>query len=171
MLNTVEPNHSGSLQAARPITSALITWGLVRVPLILLLVYLFRGAISTLPIFDGAAITLRVIDIVSLPVSRIIVCLAVAGGLGVLVAIALRLKPKPGYILLVGGTAVVSLALFSMTGTPLRHAILPIFLAATNFLPEALLQRRTDNRIMALAVGVTEALILRRHLTWLGGLA
>lgn len=171
MLNVIKPSQSQTLQASRPVISALIVWGLIRAPLILLLVYLFRGSISTLPVFDGAAIVLRVIDIVSLPVSRILVCLGVAGALGVTVAIALRLRPMPGYFLMVGGTAVVSVALFGLTGTPLRHALIPIVLAATNFLPEALLQRRTDNRIMAIAAGVTEALILRRHLTWLAGLA
>lgn len=159
-------------QATGPVTAALITWGLVRVPLVLLIFYLFRETISTLPIFDdGVAITLRVIDLFSVPVSRILLCLALAGILGILIIISQRLQTKHGYGLLVGATALLTFTLFALTGTSLKHAIIPVLLAATNFLPEALLQRRTGTRTMVVAVGLTEALILRRHLSWLAGLA
>lgn len=171
MQQSLEPHQNQELTATRPVATALIVWGLVRVPLILLMLYLFRGTVSTLPVFDGTTIILRVIDIVSLPLSRVILCLGIAAGLGVLVAISLRLRPMPGYVLLLGGTTVGAIVLFSLTGTPLRHALIPILLAAANFLPDSVLERRTDNRTMAIAVGVTEALILRRHLAWLAGLA
>lgn len=171
MQQMTEPHQTQQTPAPGKIETALITWGLIRVPLILLLLYLFRGSVSTLPVFDGAAITLRVIDIVSLPVSRTLLCLGLAGAIGVLVAVSLRLRPMPGYILLLAGTSILTLALFSATGTPLRHALIPILLAAANFLPDALFQRRIGNRTMAIAVGITEGLMIRRHLAWLAGLA
>lgn len=166
-----ERDQSLAGELSQPIRSALFVWGLVRVPLIFLILYVFRDNIAALPLFDGVAIILRVIDILSLPLSRIILCLAIAGVLGLVIWSSLRLQPMRGYILLVSGTAIVVFFLFGMTGTPLKYALIPILLAAANFLPEALLARRADNRLMAIGVGITEALILRRHLNWLAELS
>lgn len=166
------PDQSQVSQATPPATAALITWGLVRVPLLLLVLYLFRETISTLPVFDDSvAITLRIIDLLSVPVSRILLCLMLAGILGILIVISLRLQPMHGYGLLVASTALVVLTAFTLTGTSLKYAFIPVLLAATNFLPEAVLQHRTGNRTMMMAAGLTEALVLRRHLAWLAGLA
>lgn len=150
---------------------ALLIWGLVRVPLILLLAFLFRGVITAAPVFDGVGVTLRVIDLLSLPVSRTLLFILLAAVFGLLVVASRRLDPIRGYVLLLTATAVMTVVLFSLTGTPLRHALIPIFLAATNFLPDSILDRRTSSRGMAVAVGITEALIIRRHVSWLAELA
>lgn len=166
------PDQNQVSQATQPVTAALITWGLVRVPLLLLVLYLFRETISTLPVFDDSiAVTLRIIDLLSVPVSRLLLCLMLAGILGILIVISQRLRPTHGYWLLVASTAFIVLAVFAFTGTSFKYAFIPVLLAAANFLPEAIVQNRTGNRTMTMAAGLTEALVLRRHLAWLAGLA
>lgn len=162
----VAPPLRGGMSA-----KALLVWGLVRVPLILMLLFLFRSAISALPVFDGDTITLRIIDLLSLPVSRSLLFTALVALLGVLVVISLRLRTMQGYALLVGTTLVATLVLFVSTQTPLRHALIPVLLAATNFLPALLLQRHLNSTVMTVGVGATEGLAIRRHVAWLAELA
>lgn len=150
---------------------ALLIWGLFRIPALLVLLFLFREPISALPVFDGVGIIVRVIDLISLTASRTLLFLILAVVLGLLVLVSLRLRPVSGYVLLLGATVAITVILFSLTGTPLRHALIPILIAATNFLPEAFLRRRTNNLGMAIAVGASEGLIVRRHVSWLGELA
>lgn len=150
---------------------ALLAWGLLRVPLFLILLYLFRGPISALPIFDGDTITVRIIDLLSLPVSRGLLFIALIGLFSVLVVISLRLRSMMGYALLVGATLVAALVLFFSTQTPLRHAVIPVLLAVTNFLPAVLLQRYLSNTVIAVGVGATEGLAIRRYIAWLAELA
>ncbi len=150
---------------------ALLAWGLLRVPLFLILLYVFKGAISALPIFDGDTITVRIIDLLSLPVSRGLLFIALIGLFSVLVVISLCLRSMMGYALLVGATLVAVLVLFFSTQTPLRNAAIPVLLAATNFLPAVLLQRYLSKRVMAVGVGVTEGLAIRRYIAWLAELA
>ena len=150
---------------------ALLIWGLFRVPALLILLFALREPISALPVFDGVAVTLRVIDLISLTVSRTLLFLLLSVIFGLLVLVSLRLRPVAGYGLLIGAAIIGTVILFSLTGTPLRHALIPIVIAATNFLPETFVRRHTTNLRMAVAAGVTEALIVRRHLSWLGDLA
>lgn len=166
-----QPDHSRAGISTGGSGRLLLAWGLLRIPLILVLVLAFRETISALPIFDGATIIVRIIDLLSLPVSRAILFLILVGLIGLLVPVAARMKPVVGYWLLLGAVIVVSLVLFGMTGTPLRYVLMPILLAATNFLPDSVLERRTDNRFMSVAIGFTELFIIRRHVAWLAGLA
>jgi len=160
-------HHRGSL-AGR---NVLLVWGLVRVPLILVLLFLFREPISALPIFDGDTITVRIIDLLSLPVSRGLLFIALLAAFGGLVFISLRMRSINAYAFLVGVTLAATLMLFWATQTPLRHAIIPVIFAATNFLPAALLQRHLGSPVMAVGVGAAEALTVRRYAEWLAGLA
>lgn len=166
-----QSDHSIVASSADGSGRPLLAWGLLRLPLLLVLVLVFRETIAALPVFDGVAITVRIIDLLSLPVSRTLLFLVLAGLIGLLAFLSVRLKPMLGYWLQLGTVTVASLILFGMTGTPLRHALIPILLAATNFLPDSVLERRTDNRFMALAIGFTEVFIIRRHIAWLAGLA
>lgn len=150
---------------------SLLLWGLLRVPAILIVLYLSRQALAALPVFDGVAITVRVIDIFSVPVARGLVLLALFVFIGALVVVSGRLKDWPRYALIMGGTALVTGILFVWSGTPLRHGAIPVFLAAVNFLPEQFIRRWATNRNMALAVGITEALQVRSHVLWLFRLA
>lgn len=148
-----------------------MVWGLIRIPLVLVILFLCKDAITALPVFDGDAITLRVIDLLSLPVSRILLFLALGCMFGAVALASMRLAPMQGYAALMAATVVITVALFALTATPLRHALIPVILAATNFLPTQILEQRTSNRFMALAVGLTEGLIIRRHISWLANLA
>ncbi len=149
----------------------LLAWGLVRLPLVLIFLFMFREPISSLPIFDGDTITVRIIDLLSLPVSRGLLFIALVAVFSILVVISLRLRSMQGYVLLVGATLLTTLVLFFSTQTPLRHALIPVLLAATNFLPAVLLQRHLNNTVMAVGIGVTEGLAIRRHFAWLAELS
>ncbi|MEQ9507123.1 MAG: hypothetical protein RLO80_12735 [Hyphomonas sp.] len=107
----------------------------------------------------------------SLTVSRSFLFAALVLFFGLLVFVSLRVHLVPGYVFLVGATAFLAAILFRLTDTTLSHAIIPIVIGATNFLPDETLRRRTNWLGMSLAVGATEGLIVRRHLTWLGELA
>ncbi|WP_146740270.1 YncE family protein [Hyphomonas sp. GM-8P] len=150
---------------------ALFWWGVLRVPAIILVLYFLRQLVAALPVFDGASVTLRVIDIFSVPVSRAILLVGLIAVLAALVAGTSRLKPYTGYGLLMGAVLIVEVLLFEWSGTPLKFAAIPLLLAATNFLPEQVTRHWVTHRNMALAVGVTEGLQVRQHLQWLGRLA
>ena len=137
--------QSARLGRTSPGAKAFLAWGVLRVPVILLILYLFRGPISELSVFDGDAITLRIIDLLSLPISRILLFLAFAGVLAGIAIVSARLRPLHGYLLLTGATLVLTLWLFWSTATPLRHALIPLILAAANFLPAAVFTRYLDN--------------------------
>lgn len=166
-----ETEQSARLGRTSPGAKAFLAWGVLRVPVILLILYLFRGPISELSVFDGDAITLRIIDLLSLPISRILLFLAFAGVLAGIAIVSARLRPLHGYLLLTGATLVLTLWLFWSTATPLRHAIIPLILAAANFLPAAVFTRYLDNNVMTAGVGVTEVMAIRRHVSWLAELA
>lgn len=150
---------------------ALLAWGILRAPLILVILFLSRETISTLQVFDGEALTVRIIDLMSLPASRGMLFLLFAAMFGGLVIILRRWFPAREYLILLGAVALTTVILFEITQTPLRHAAIPVILAATNFLPAAFLQRHLNGRILAVGVGFTEALAIRRHISWLAGLA
>lgn len=150
---------------------ALLVWGLVRLPLIVVLLYGFRATVSALHIFDGAELVVRVIDLLSVPVSRAILFFAVALVLGGLFILATRLRPVPRYGVQLSATIVVAVLVFALTETSLKYVVIPVLLAATNLLPDEMLQRWATNTRMAIAIGITEVLTIRRHVIWLAELS
>lgn len=149
----------------------LLGWGLFRLPVLLLALYFMRDWIVSSEFFDGEALTPLAIDVLSLPYSRAIVTVVLALFLGLFIWLTLRLRPLLAYLVGFGGTAIFIAVLFEVTGSPLRLAAIPILLAATNFLPRRWLAQAVPDKVVAVAIGFSEILTVRRHVAWLVKLA
>jgi DNA-binding beta-propeller fold protein YncE len=143
-------------------------WTLLRVPVLLVLVYLFKGLILSI---DPAGITLFVIGIASTPFAHASIFLVGAAALAIAFLAARRLGPIYGYIASVIFTAILVLVAFYLLGTQRRMAILVVALVATNLMPDKVFDRlfatrRSRDGFMMFGVGVAELLVFRRYLAW-----
>src|SRR6476659_6269931 len=99
-----------------------VLWALIRVPALVLLVYLLRFPILTAieKQFDIFYVTLTVVDVVSTPATRLIAAVALVAVLLLLMVLARNLPARVRYpIVLVAAGIVIALA-FSAAGTTVR---------------------------------------------------
>jgi len=153
-----------------------LAWAVARLPMIVALVYLFRARVLDVieRQFDILTITQFVIDLLSVPVTRMIVG---AGFFAVLVAAAActaRLRPVLAYVttLLVACCALAALAL--TTATSWRRGLIVALILALNAAPAGLVERvrrhpRTWNILMLTGIGVAELLFAREYWNWISG--
>jgi hypothetical protein len=154
-----------------------LVWAVARLPTIVALVYLFRAPVLDLieRQFDILIITQFVIDLLSVPVTRIIVG---TGFFAVLLAVAAgtrRLRPVLAYVttLLVACCALAALLL--TTATSLRRGLIVALILSLNSAPVALFERvrrrlpRTWNMMMLTGIGVAELFFAREYWDWISG--
>jgi hypothetical protein len=144
--------------------------------MIVALVYLFRASILDVieRQFDILTITQFVIDLLSVPVTRIIVG---TGFFVVLLAVAAgtrRFRPGLAYVtmLLVACCALAALVL--TTATSPRRGLTVALILAFNLAPAGLFERvrgrpRTWNMLMLAGIGVAELLFAREYWHWIRG--
>jgi len=157
-------------------SAVVLVWAVARLPMLVVLVYLFRARVLDVieRQFDILTITRFVIDLLSVPVTRIIVG---TGFFAVLLAVAAgtrRLRPMLVYAttLLVACCALAALAL--TTATSLQRGLIVALILALNLAPAALFERvrgrpRTWNILMLTGVGVAELLFAREYWHWIRG--
>jgi hypothetical protein len=144
--------------------------------MIVALVYLFRARVLDVieRQFDILTITQFVIDLLSVPVTRIIVG---TGLFTVLLAVAAgtrRLRPVPADVttLLVACCALAALVL--TTATSLRRGSIVALILALNLAPAGLFEQvrgrpRTWNMLMLTGIGVAELFFAREYWDWISG--
>jgi DNA-binding beta-propeller fold protein YncE len=143
-------------------------WVLLRVPVLLVLVFLFKGLILSI---DPAGITLFVIGLASTPFAHALVFLVGAAVLAIAFLAARRFGTIYGYLAAVILAVVLSLVAFHLVGTQRRMAVLVVALVATNLMPDAFFDRvfatrRLRDGFMTVGVGVAELFFFRRYLAW-----
>jgi hypothetical protein len=166
-MTTLSPTAAPSGRAG------VVIWALVRVPALVLLVYLLRFPILTAieKQFDIFYVTLTVVDVVSTPVTRLIAAVALVAVLLLLMVLARNLPERARYpIVLVAAGIVIALA-FSAAGTTVRRALVVVTILATNLAPEHLVRRlklfpRAWNTLMLVGVGVVELFLWREYWRW-----
>ena len=153
-----------------------LVWAVARLPMIVALVYLFRAQVLDMieRQFDILIITRFVIDLLSVPVSRLIVG---TGFFALLLAVAAgttRLRPVLAYVttLLVACCALAALVL--TTATSLRRALIVALILSLNSAPTGLFERvrrfpRTWNALMLTGIGVAELFFAREYWDWMRG--
>jgi DNA-binding beta-propeller fold protein YncE len=167
---------NGPRTANKPRSSVALVWAVARLPMIVALVYLFRARVLDVieRQFDILTITQFVIDLLSVPVTRIIVgigffavLLAAAAGTG-------RLRPVLAYVttLLVACCALAGLVM--TTATSLRRGLIIVLILALNLAPAGLFERvrgrpRTWNLMMLTGIGVVELFFAREYWDWIRG--
>jgi hypothetical protein len=144
--------------------------------MIVALVYLFRAQVLDMieRQFDILTITRFVIDLLSVPVTRIIVG---TGFFAVLFAVAAgtrRLRPVLAYVttLLVACCALAALVL--TTATSWRRGFIVALIFALNAAPSGLFERvrrlpRAWNMMMLTGIGVAELFFAREYWNWVSG--
>jgi DNA-binding beta-propeller fold protein YncE len=150
---------------------ALLAWLVLRLPLVLILIFVFRGALfdAIERTFDIGWTTELVIDVASTPVARVLLAAAGALAFWLIARAGARLQGGIGsYLASLAGACVAALAVLLATGSN------PIWLApialplATNWAPLVLFPRLgvkpkvLDALILALP-GVGEGLFARRY--------
>jgi hypothetical protein len=160
---------------ARPSLGVLV-WAVARLPMVVALVYAFRAPVLNLieRQFDILTVTRFVIDLLSVPVTRII---AGTGFFAVLLAAAActgRLRPALAYVttLLVAWCALAALVL--TTATSWRRGLIVALILALNLAPAGLFERlrrrpRTWNMVMLSGIGVAELFFAREYWNWISG--
>jgi hypothetical protein len=153
---------------------ATLVWLFVRLPMIALLLYWLRQPILDVieRQFDIFHITRFVIDLLSTPVTRLVVGVALLGALLLVATFASRLRPVQAYaILLVTAGALIAL-LFELTATSLRRGLVAASILAVNLAPSQLLGplkrfERVWDAFMVAGVGVAELFLFREYSWWL----
>jgi DNA-binding beta-propeller fold protein YncE len=153
-----------------------LVWAVARLPMIVALVYLFRARVldAIERQFDILSITRFVIDLLSVPLTRIIVG---TGLFAVLLAVAAgtaRLRPVLAYAttLLVACCALAVLLL--TTATSVRRCLIVALILSLNLAPAGLFERvrgrpRTWNVLMLTGIGVAELFFAREYWDWIRG--
>jgi hypothetical protein len=145
-----------------------LVWAILRVPLLLGLLFLFRNSILAI---DPERITLFVIELASTPAAHVLAFLAFFALFGIVCFAARRLGVSYGYVAAVVAIAAITMILFHLLGTQRRLMILVVVVAATNLMPDALYERllvsrRLRDGFMNVAVGFSEFFFFRRYLVW-----
>src|SRR4030095_5086413 len=144
--------------------------------MIVVLVYLFRARVLDLieRQFDILTITQFVIDLLSVPVTRIMGGTAFFAVLLAAAASTRSLRPVLSYVttLLVACCALAVVVL--TTATSLRRSLIVVVILALNLAPAQLFQRmrrrpRTWNMLMLTGIGVAELLFAREYWDWIRG--
>lgn len=152
----------------------LLAWAVVRVPLLLGLVFLVRypllDAIERR--WDIAGITEFAIDRLSTPLARALCLMAIALPLVALTHATRRLAVAKRNLIVLGVGATFLVAVFTLTGTPRRHALFALLALVGSFTQRAGGERAglvssAASAFFTLGAGVVEALSLRPYLGWL----
>src|SRR5678810_930547 len=100
MVNNPAIGLNGTRTADKRPSSAALVWAVVRLPMIVALVYLFRAPVLNLieRHFDILTITQFVIDLLSVPVTRIMVGIAFFAVLLAVAASTRSLRPVLSYV-------------------------------------------------------------------------
>jgi len=167
---------NGPRAANKRHSRVVLIWAVARLPMIVALVYLFRARILDLieRQFDILTITRFVIDLLSVPVTRIIVGTSFFAVLLAVAAGTRRLRPVLAYVttLLVACCALVALAL--TTATSLQRGLIVVVILALNLAPARLFERvrgrpRTWTMLMLTGIGVAELFFAREYWHWIRG--
>lgn len=154
----------------------MLTWGLVRLPVLLVVLYLFRYEAAVFgeyaALFNISVLTVIAIDLVSTPAARVLCFISLAIVLLLWLPFAARLSPRIAYLSCLAVAAAIILPLFHETGTQLWFSALPILVLATNLAPGSWFDRlmphqRWWNAFMAAGVGVAELFFFNRYIQWL----
>ncbi len=167
---------NGGRTAHEHLSPVVLVWALARLPMIVALVYLFRAPVLDLieRQFDILTITQFVIDLLSVPVTRIIVG---AGFFAVLLAVAAatrRLRPGLAYVVTLLVACCALAAMLLTTATSLRRCLVVALILSLNSAPAALFERmrrlpRAWNLMMLAGIGVAELFFAREYWEWLRG--
>jgi hypothetical protein len=159
---------------------AYAVWGLVRLPVLLIAIALFREPIFVFlanfyVLIDPAKVTMRVIDLIGTPLARAALFFASAAAVMLICWAARRIFGARAFLPSLAGILVLTMAMLVWSATSFKFAPPLMLLAATNLLPDRLFARfagtpASRDRFMAFAVGIAEVLMLRRYLEWVGGL-
>ena len=162
-----------------------IGWGILRLPVLLVLVFLFRHQIFTTieELFDIVWITLFAISIISTPVSRLLFTVAVVAVFLGIAQSTRTLKPIIAYPVSLTAAAVFTVCVFIWMGSFRAFpdedllgahwpAIFVFVILAANWAPPMLLANNTNalrivNRIVAIAPGFGEIFFTSCYINWL----
>jgi hypothetical protein len=149
-------------------------WGIIRLPLILFLVILARRPIATalLNVFGDGRVTLFVINLVSIPASRVLCFVAITAILLATAAVLRRASSAVARstVFIVGAIVITTVLLASSRS--LIFVLPPLLLLATNLIPDQAIRGATpDSRgrslLMIVAVGLAELFFFWRYIDWL----
>jgi DNA-binding beta-propeller fold protein YncE len=157
--------------------TALFLWGILRLPVLVVVLYLLRNVIISIieSTVNYVGITEYAIALMSTPVARVVVFLGLVLALLVLWALTRRfLKPVIGYLVTMVAAGIILLAVFHLTRTSKLLSLPILLILATNLLPDPIINRvkgsRGWNWFMALGLGIAEVFFLGRYIEWLGSL-
>jgi DNA-binding beta-propeller fold protein YncE len=167
---------NGARAANEHHSRVVLVWAVARLPMIVALVYLLRARVLDVieRQFDILTITRFVIDLLSVPVTRIIVGTSSFAVLLAVAASTRRLRPVLAYVatLLVACCALAALSL--TTATSLQRGLIVALILTFNLAPPELFERvrgrrRTWNMLMLTGIGVAELFFAREYWNWLRG--
>jgi hypothetical protein len=168
-------SNRGPSAKERP-SSLVLLWAVVRLPMIVALVYLFRARILDLieRQFDILTITRFVIDLLSVPVTRIIVGTSFFAVLLAVAAGTRRLRPVLAYVATLLIACGMLAALLLTTATSLRRGLIVALILSLNLAPAAVFERvrrlpRIWNMLMLTGIGIAELLFAREYWDWMRG--
>jgi putative flippase GtrA/DNA-binding beta-propeller fold protein YncE len=160
-----------------PRSRPLLAWSLLRLPLVLLLVYVFREPLFALieKRFDIVHVTHFIIDVASTPLARSLCLMAVATLLALALVAARRPLGSRAWLFGLGAGLVTIVGLFRLTQSSALRMLPALALLSTNIAEDAILGRlfatgRSLHRFFVWGVGA-ELLFLGRFVRWLGTLA
>lgn len=163
MLATLRPHSVGSV--------AILAWGWLRIPLVVLVAYWEREPILGLieQHFGIERVTHFAIAVLSTPLTRASATLLVVALLWYAWKhSSARLPVMSAYATTLGAGSVLIVALFVLTGTNLAKALPPILCLTLNLFPLAPGPLSGAwRRLMLWGVGIAEAMFFRRYMAWL----
>ncbi|SFN07986.1 YncE family protein [Variovorax sp. OV329] len=167
MSASLQPHAPG----ARPGFAWAGAWAFLRIPLLLVLLFLLRRPLLDLveEYLGIERVTYFAIALLSTPVARVgVLALAVLMLWAVSRWSASRFSAWRAYALTVAFGALITGALFALTGTSLWKASLPLACLALNLLPVSPAQqaRKAWSRLMLFGVGLAEVFFFRRYVAW-----
>jgi len=152
----------------------LLLWAIIRIPVLILALYLMRYAIllKLEQLFDLGRPTLFVIDLLGTLLVRVVYCLALAALLSLCFSTMRRYGPLTAYLSTLCLTIVLVTLSFYLTGTTKWLGLPAVVIVATNLLPVAFLTpivrfKRIWGGFMGLGVGIVEVLFLGHYMDWL----
>lgn len=153
----------------------LFVWGLVRLPALVLTLYLFRDVVlaGIEQTIDIIGITEFMIALASTPISRgVIFCLVTIALLAFWLLVTKHFPPLFAYVLVIAVTFILLVFSFNALGISKFRTLPAVLVLATNIIPDQITDRfirndKTWSRLMVVGIGA-EAFFFRRYIEWLG---
>lgn len=146
-------------------------WGVARVPLILVALYLFRDPLLHVleRQFDLVGITNLVITLASTPVTRVIIALIFTTAVLTVLWSTRCLVPRGAYLGTLAVALFVAATMLWYSQAPMVWALVPTILLATSLWGGhiGVTKGLSDSRVMTYAVGFAELFLFRRYVHWL----